>query len=635
MKRGLLHAASGAIIAGALLFAPPAAAREGALHALYVGVADYKYGAPEGSALTDLEGAPNDIATIRGALEARANFDSVTVLRDADAGRDAILAALDAFATGSKGAPGETLVFYYTGHGARAVDMGGSQASSFHSTLVPWDARNPELLRRRVSGDILDTELRDRLDAITARGINVVTIFDSCNSGTATRNAGHAKSAPDEPIPAAVSRMAVAGTDSGKAVAPGYRVHLAAAVDNSEAFENQDGEGKWRSDFTVALAQAVTAAPSGASYREIFDAAKAMVDGQQKGQRPRTEGAVLTPFLAPRLKTDRLFAVDADPASGKLSLQGGTLSLVAPGARFALYGSIAAANRADEAPLAVATVVESGIATAALDVALPQAGETLVAREIAAAPSSAPLSFAVEKGAALSDLTRASIDQRPNLKSGGSAAYRLVPVMEKVAQTDGKPKVIPTGDMGIVRQDGSPVATLPSGAALAEALDRIARHDALRAMAGKGEGIDLQPAFATTRCDGSTPLTFDFDGGTARTSVGQPVRLIVTNPLPDDPLYLYVLYLAADYAIYQMEPAPFAEPVPWPGGACAEVRITPDKPGTQRLLVIGSTVPLPGTSMLQQAGLLELGAEVAQVAAAEGNRSAAAWAVRSLDVIVN
>ena len=84
-----------------------------------------------------------------------------------------------------------------------------------------------------------------------------------------------------------------------------------------------------------------------------------------------------------------------------------------------------------------------------------------------------------------------------------------------------------------------------------------------------------------------------------------------------------------------MEPAPFAEPVPWPGGACAEVRITPDKPGTQRLLVIGSTVPLPGTSMLQQAGLLELGAEVAQVAAAEGNRSAAAWAVRSLDVIVN
>jgi len=634
MRRGRLLSGCGALLAGVLALAPPAAAREGALHALYVGVADYKYGASEGSALVDLEGAPNDIATIRSALEARAGFASVTELRDADAGRDAILAALDAFASGSKGAPGETLVFYYTGHGARAVDMGGSQASSFHSTLVPWDARSPELLRRRESGDILDTELRDRLDAITARGVNVVTIFDSCNSGTATRNAGRSKSAPDEPIPAAVSK-AFAGAGSGKAVIPGYRVHLAAAVDNSEAFENQDGEGKWRSDFTVALAQAIAAAPSGASYREIFDAAKATVDGQQKGQRPRTEGAVLTPFLAPRLKTDRLFAVDADPANGKLTLQGGTLSLVAPGARFALYRSIAAANRPDEAPLAVGTVVDTGIATAALDVALPQAGTTLVAREIAAGPNGAPLAFAVEKGGALSDLTRAAIERRPNLKSGGSAAYRLMPVTEKIKQSDGKPKDVPTGDMDIVRQDGSPVARMPSGAALAEALDRIARHDALRAMVGKGEGLDLQPAFAATRCDGSAPLSFEFDAGTATTTVGQRVRLSVTNPLADDPLYVYVLYLAADYAIYQMEPAPFADPAPWAGGACAAVDITPDQPGKVRLIVIGSTVPLPGISMLQQASLTELGGEVAQVAASEGSRSAAAWAVRSLDVIVN
>ena len=619
MKRGLLHAASGAIIAGALLFAPPAAAREGALHALYVGVADYKYGSADGPALTDLEGAPNDIATIQQALEARAGFVTTTVLRDSGAGREAILAALDAFASGQKGAPGETLVFYYTGHGARAVDMGGSQASSFHSTLVPWDARNPELLRRRESGDILDVELRDRFDAITARGVNVVTIFDSCNSGSATRNSGHAKSAPDVSLPATVE-PARAPSAAGESVVPGYRVHLAAAVDNSEAFENQDSEGKWRSDFTVALAQAIAAAPAGASYREIFDAAKAAVDGRQKGQRPRTEGAVLTPFLAPRLKTDRLFAVDADPATGKLSLQGGTLALVAPGARFALYRSVTAANAADSAPLAVGTVTDAGIATAWLDAKLTGAGEGLVAREIAAAPASAPLAFAVDQGQALSELTRASLAQRPNLKAADTGVYRVKP-------SD-------TGDMAIFRRDGSPVATIAPGAALAEALDRIARHDALLAMAGTGDGLDLQPSFAATRCDGSDALSFASEGSTARTSVGQPFRVSVTNPLLDDPLHLYLLYLGADYSVSLIDPAPFSEPLPWPGGACAAWKITPDQPGTQRLLLIASTAPLAGTSMLEQAGLNALGAEVSQVATAEPSRSALAWAVRSLEVIV-
>ena len=38
------------------------------------------------------------------------------------------------------------------------------------------------------AGDILDNELRILIDSARARGINVVTIFDSCNSGTATRD---------------------------------------------------------------------------------------------------------------------------------------------------------------------------------------------------------------------------------------------------------------------------------------------------------------------------------------------------------------------------------------------------------------------------------------------------------------
>lgn len=622
MPRGHFLSSCAALLAAALALAPPAAAREGALHALYVGVADYQYGAPEGSALTDLEGAPNDIATIRAALEARAGFDSVTELRDADAGREAILAALDAFASGSKGLPGETLVFYYTGHGARAVDMTGTQVSSFHSTLVPWDARSPELRRAGQSGDILDVELRDRLDAITARGINVVTIFDSCNSGTATRSGGRAKSAPPIELSASV---AAAGpvTRGATAAAPGYRVHFAAAVDNSEAFENRDGAGKWHSDFTVALAKAIGDAPANSSYREIFDTAKAALEGLEKGQRPRTEGAVLTPFLSPKLKTDRLFAVDRDPTSGKLALQGGSLALVAPGSRFALYPSVTAANSPDFTPLATASVVDAGIATAALDAALTDARAGLVAREVVVSPAAAPLTLGQETSDALTPLTRAAFEQRPNLKLASDGEYRLTSVTD-------------TGNVEILRRDGSSVARMPAGAALAEALDRIARHDALLAMAGKGEGIDLQPSFSNTLCDGSGQLDFTHEGRVASTAVGKPIRVMVTNPLRDD-LYIYFLYLAADYEISLIDPAPFSEPLAWPEGACAPLKITPDKPGRHQVLLIASTVPLPGTSMLTQAGLGSLGAELAQVAPRSrgASRNAAAWAVRSLEVIVD
>lgn len=609
-----------ALAAGAWASASAANADEGALHALYVGVADYKYGTPEGE-FRDLEGAPSDIATIRAALEKRAGFSSVTVLRDAEAGREAILAALDAFASGAKGAPGETLVFYYTGHGARAVDMSGSQADSFHSTLVPWDARGPEVTRRGESGDILDVELRERFDAITARGMNVVTIFDSCNSGTATRAHGRSKSAPDARVRASsVTRSPpVPGSDG---TISGYRVHFAAAVDNSEAFEDRDSAGIWRSDFTVALAQAIAIAPPDTSYREVFDAARSGVGAKGKNQLPRTEGAVLTRFLAPRRKTERLFAVRVD-AAGQLTLQGGALSLVDTGTQFALYRSLSEANAAGSPPIGMANVVSAGPATATLDASLAGASE-LVAREVVPAKSAAPLAVAVADPSAISAVTRAAIERRPNLTIG-NGAYRIASVTSPAK----------TGDVEIMRADGTRIATVAPGAALADALNRIARHDALVALDGRGEGLQLRLSYAEKSCDGGSPLPFAHDGGTARISLGDSLRVGAKNPLPDDPLFLQLLYLGADYSVSLIDPAPFSEPVAWAAGACAAWKITPDKKGTHRFLLMASTMPLPGTSTLEQGGLAEVGPEVTQVAHAQGTRSSSAWAVSSLTVHVD
>ena len=78
-------------------------------------------------------------------------------------------------------------MFYFSGHGGRIPDTANQQLSGFSSTIVPYDARDPALAANK-AGDIFDNELRLLIDAASARGVNVLTIFDSCHSGTATRD---------------------------------------------------------------------------------------------------------------------------------------------------------------------------------------------------------------------------------------------------------------------------------------------------------------------------------------------------------------------------------------------------------------------------------------------------------------
>lgn len=592
--------------------AQPAFGAEGAVHGLFVGVADYRFGTAEG-ALRDLEGAPQDVAAIRQALAARQPLASSTVLLDAQATRAAVLAALDRFAGGQAGMPGETLVFYYTGHGAQAVDMGGAQASGFHSTLVPWDARDPEKMRRDETGDILDVELRERIDAITARGINVVSIFDSCNSGTATRSVGgRSKSAPAAAVPASAKGKAPAVRQPASTGA-GYRVHLAAAVDNSEAFENQGDDGKWRSDYTAALAREIAAKPKGVSYREIFDAASQALASQGKGQQPRAEGALLTPFLASHVVTDRLFSVSVG-TGGTLSLAGGRLALVTPGARMAVYASPGSAALPGEVPLGIGKVVSAGADSAQLDLVLPEARGELVARELSPGEGAAPLTLA--GGAADHALAGAARGWR---KAAGAGDYRLEPR---------------AGMVEISRRDGGAIATVAPGAELAVTLDRIARHDALAALSGKSDGLDVPFAFAASDCNGANPIDFSQAGDRATIAVGSPVRVSLTNPLADTPLYFYLLYLGSDFSISLLEPAPFSQPAAWPGGACASRKITPDAAGRQRLLLVASTTPLPGLSTLDQPGIAGLVTSPTAADRASGTRGEVRWAVQALDIDV-
>ncbi|MGH6785503.1 MAG: caspase family protein, partial [Novosphingobium sp.] len=196
------------LLALGLLLATPTAAQT--TRALIVGIDTYQYSTTttRGAQFTDLRGAVADAVTFKNLLRTvyRIDLDRTaqgqcptaphplsTTLYNHCATRAAILAALDDLV--ARSAPGDTLVFYFSGHGSLYVDRRFDQASGYNGTILSYDARRPGA---ESEGEIFDIELKAKKTAAVAKGIYWVTVFDSCNSGTATRDGalGQARSAP-------------------------------------------------------------------------------------------------------------------------------------------------------------------------------------------------------------------------------------------------------------------------------------------------------------------------------------------------------------------------------------------------------------------------------------------------------
>ena len=212
------------------------------IHALIVGIDRYRHSDARQPAavFSDLRGAVGDALRFKQALAELYGVDvdapgpgacdssnaATTTLTDDCATRARILEVLEQRITTLSA--GDTLLFYFAGHGSRyRDDVARSQDTGYNGTILPTDARNPD----GSPGDIFDVELKALKDRATAKGLFFVSIFDSCNSATATRSgaAGLSRSAPE---------LAVAGPPAA-AAAPaggdGYWVHLAAAQDGERA----------------------------------------------------------------------------------------------------------------------------------------------------------------------------------------------------------------------------------------------------------------------------------------------------------------------------------------------------------------------------------------------------------------
>jgi len=137
-----------------------------------------------------LAGPTTDVRIMRYVLTNKFGFDpsAIRVLTDdpktADLSRvhllgtptrAAILAAATDLVAGAR--RGDSLFFFFAGHGTRVVDTSGDELDGFDEAIVPIDYAT--------EGVIIDDELYDTLVRNLPAGVRLFALFDACHSATA------------------------------------------------------------------------------------------------------------------------------------------------------------------------------------------------------------------------------------------------------------------------------------------------------------------------------------------------------------------------------------------------------------------------------------------------------------------
>ncbi len=654
------------LAAFALAAANPASAE---IRALFVGIDDYP---PQVDA--NLQGAVNDVRLMRdrlahsyklaldpfpaaGACEVVGDR-SITLINGC-AKRAAILAGFDRLVKASK--PGDTVLFYFAGHGAygSAGTRSSTQASARNSSIVAADSRTP-FGDGNIVDDILDITLKDRIDDAAAYGVQVVTIFDSCNSGTATRAGGAgpaANSATRAIDPAPASDPADEELDPSTRWSPrkpppsGIRratpIHLAAALDGQKALETGVGDSR-HGIFTVALTESFSQNP-GATYGDILSDIRARLSGQTPAggdlltvarskpaaQTPVGEGPLrTTPFLGQTVQgAARSFPglVEAD----HVSLFDGTLSGIAEGSTFALYPRQQAMLEGRK-PDTLVRVIEAGPQRARLErPATLKPGSEITAVEVTRSYGAlqVPIGF---RGLSEPDVKAALAGLDFIVRDDRNPRYTVVREGGTLRLLDAR---------GEQRVDIGKLKAESDTGRIAETLRRVANAEALLALPRKPADQRFGAlSIETEGCEGCKVTRGSADLLGPAVSVGNRFRLLVQGQgdKRDKALYPYLFEVTPQFGINRLYP---------PGGASDRLpadgffhigkAVRAARPGDFRLVLILSQELLAAGPIeqgsLPRSGGCEQSHALAQLlcAAARGTRAAGALPSGDFDVITS
>lgn len=202
---------------------------------LQVGIDKYQKPVPP------LDGCVNDTVILKKVLMEKYGFktDGIKFLLDEKATREAILItfrthlierARKNFEAHHQDRSATMVVFQYSGHGSQVPDKNGDEPDHKDETLVPYDSR--ELVEGVESEyDIVDDEIDELFTELKQYSNNIVFIFDSCHSGTGTRDGAVTRLKAREYLPKDIWAVK---SRAGKA----RETKPAQSRDNSEAASN-------------------------------------------------------------------------------------------------------------------------------------------------------------------------------------------------------------------------------------------------------------------------------------------------------------------------------------------------------------------------------------------------------------
>ncbi len=541
------HAFSFAISLTLAFAALPAHAE---VRAVIVGVSDYL------TLDADLKGPSFDAVLMAEVLVARGVKASDMVVLTASAQglpdvvvtgqpvRSEIVAAMDAVAVASK--RGDTVVFYFSGHGSQAPDMSGDEGGGYDEILLPADAAGWKGSIGAVEGAILDDELQVWAQGMLTRGVAVVGLVDACHSATGFRAVGGegvARVLSPEALGIPDDLESVAGMEA--APLTGDFVFLYSSQSDQRSFEYPLGDGvTWHGEFTLRLAEVLRTAPE-ASWAQVLAATTdAMVQGPAR-QMPEGEGTLLEARVFGEGAAEARMVVEAGV------LNAGLLQGLTPGSEVALFAGASGGE-----PLATLIVGDVAARAAQLSGVVPEGA--LWAEVVSLAPPAA-LVLAAPVRAAASD----GFDYGPwlvALPEGGPGAD-LVPIL-----TGGV--VALAGAGGVLDPEGpgsSPRITPEEGETPEIAVERMLMQAAhglrLRAVLAGASGRSLTDRAALSMVVERKAAGADC-GTVAETVVYDPAAgvqgcdqlwLVLTNT-GGKAQDVSVLYFAADFAVSPIWP---------------------------------------------------------------------------------
>lgn len=299
--------------------------------ALLIGINDYKQ-----SYINDLSGCVNDVRSMYDILVSGYQFDRshIDTLVNQQATTDNIREAVKhRLLNNSAIMKDDIIVIYYSGHGSQRPDKDGDEADYYDETIVPYDAE-PGV------SDITDDEINGWVTELSKKTTNLTLIFDSCHSGSATRD-------PYSAVRYTPPQTGVRGTRGNDGNRSSDWTHPDTGytfISGSLHYENShefipDDEVQYRGVLSYYLQKVLTSGHQRLTYGDLVAEIQSGIDGTRfkDSQHPVVEGdidkEVLSGQRLGRQPFSRVVSVNKD----KVVIDAGRVQAMTAGSILGVY----------------------------------------------------------------------------------------------------------------------------------------------------------------------------------------------------------------------------------------------------------------------------------------------------------